>query len=1182
LIPDNRLGADYTDLLDHEAIAKAVAEIALKAEAPVNIALFGPWGSGKSSIYSMITSHLEAAAGAKVRVARYDAWKYGGQELKRNFIDSLSDSLGLTDTDFVDGLHQDQTKTKLSISAWARENWRSLLAGIGLAAVVAALWILVQAGATKLFTDRGFNATAEALIPQAGTVFGLALVAVLVGPKAFEGAVTTKITPAPVGADQFASRFRKLVDKALKGKPDRLVVFIDELDRCSPDDVVATLVDLKTFLDEDRCAFVVAADREVLERALLNVPQAKPVRELEPYYATPGAFLDKIFQHQIALPPLRPRALTQFARELASTQGGVWEDLRTAGNQTYDRTIFALVPVHVRSPRRVKILLNNYATTVRIAQARGIAWLERAEELAVLTVLQTEFPAVAEEMRRVPRLLWYLRGEEKPTAPRTIEAVRRFEVIDDEDEGDDGESPAGELLRDESANAADKAEHAEDTLRHQLASYLAKIAAVNIDDPRPDLMYLQGAAGREQLSDPHLGDVIDYATDTAPDEILAAFSAADSATLAVGIPLLVVEGEGAVGPGQAFAYEAACRLIERVDAEHQEVVAREAGAPLIAAAKAGSLTQQSLPGALMVACWLEAGEVAKQLLGKLRENRLDEDVLDRLARLLPHVDETTAQAVMQLLVEHFKAVPQPLLTALHHVSVDDAYGLWNSVKAKVLEVLNDLEMPEPDPAPAAATAAAGTAPAAADAVPTGLGVERVNALIEAVGPRADGEWMVSAVVEELQSTAACEALRTWAVGNADRLIGTMESADLRAWHALAGIRDYPTSAWTTWAGLLPDEAPDRTSETAALAAEMLVEKLLPALATVADDDLRSRLPDVIAKVRALATVDKEVLSTAVRDALSAVQWKTDDEAERVLRWPRKEVLFDTTVRLSSLGSDDQLISMLVDDLRKALKSIALSEDTITKWLGLSEKLPVDVISSLSSVLDEYTLSDDEETAVLRLKLAVRGRFGGAAPPVAEVQAVPADELTTKIADSWLRLAPPVGEVGELLAAGRFTPAAMTSYAAALTTAERSGLWIQGADAGKSDGILKAIGAHGVDASVIEHARSAISSATREPDRAAHIQRLVDTAQPSSELKKVASELATDLLARDTAGDLKSAVKLIIWAGGPAHGHVIILRAEFTAAVEKHHKVLSNKQRESLIDLGLLPQKKNWFEKVFGG
>lgn len=317
LIPDNRLPRDAQDLLEHDAIARGVAEIAWSAEAPVSIALFGAYGSGKSSVYSMIEKHLDRIAPKQVKIARYDAWKYGGRELKRNFIDSVAGELGLEKKpEFSEGLEQDQVDTRLNTFRWFTKNLPSLLFGVCLAVGVALLWVVLQALATVVFTGDAFKATARSLIAQAGTVFGLALVATLVGPKVFEGAVVTTKALAPEGSDQFAKRFSQLVENALKGKAERLVVFIDELDRCDPKDVVATLIDLKTFLDQDNCVFVVAAEREVIERALREIPQGKPVREDEPYYATPGAFLDKIFQHQLALPPLRSRALTKFAHDL--------------------------------------------------------------------------------------------------------------------------------------------------------------------------------------------------------------------------------------------------------------------------------------------------------------------------------------------------------------------------------------------------------------------------------------------------------------------------------------------------------------------------------------------------------------------------------------------------------------------------------------------------------------------------------------------------------------------------------------------------------------------------------------------------------------------------------------------------------------------------------------------------
>ncbi|MBA3866579.1 MAG: hypothetical protein H0X42_09590 [Solirubrobacterales bacterium] len=108
----------------------------------------------------------------------------------------------------------------------------------------------------------------------------------------------------------------------------RLIFFIDELDRCSAEDIAETLKALRTFLDQENCVFVVAADRDVLEAALPKSEQTTPINAEMPYYSTAGAYLDKIFQHQITLPPLRSRSLAKFARTLTSeTEGGIWEEL---------------------------------------------------------------------------------------------------------------------------------------------------------------------------------------------------------------------------------------------------------------------------------------------------------------------------------------------------------------------------------------------------------------------------------------------------------------------------------------------------------------------------------------------------------------------------------------------------------------------------------------------------------------------------------------------------------------------------------------------------------------------------------------------------------------------------------------------------------------------------------------
>jgi hypothetical protein len=93
-----------------------------------------------------------------------------------------------------------------------------------------------------------------------------------------------------------------------------------------------------------------------------------------PYYSSAGSFFDKVFQHQVPLPPLRNRRLSRYARDLVEKRGGVWADLRAAEDhgQAFDAVLFALIPSHVTSPRRVKVLLNAFAVNARTAQSETV------------------------------------------------------------------------------------------------------------------------------------------------------------------------------------------------------------------------------------------------------------------------------------------------------------------------------------------------------------------------------------------------------------------------------------------------------------------------------------------------------------------------------------------------------------------------------------------------------------------------------------------------------------------------------------------------------------------------------------------------------------------------------------------------------------------------------------------
>ena len=407
LVPDRALTKDDKDAFSYDVIASKVADLVAVGEPPLNIALFGPWGSGKSSLYELLRRALAEKKRSQIGLLSYDAWKFGGDSLQRNFITHVARKFKIPDTDenrqFYRGLYENQRTADIDFGRLEKP-----LKTVGLFALVFlgfAISFALLSGALSLATDENFFGQIARTLPQFLAPAAVAAVIVGAAQLILDGTRIGVEQAAPSADEEFSRTFEKLVEKVLNDNDfTRLVFFIDELDRCSADDVVETLTAIKTFLDQDECVFIVAADREVLEKALKKLPQQTPVNEDAPYYSSASSFLDKVFQHQIALPPLRGSRLTRFARDLVKDAGGVWKELREAEEGLLDQLIYVLIPSHVRSPRRIKVLLNNFATNARIAQSRNVEWPKRAKEIAKLTVLETEFPLFAADLHLEPRL----------------------------------------------------------------------------------------------------------------------------------------------------------------------------------------------------------------------------------------------------------------------------------------------------------------------------------------------------------------------------------------------------------------------------------------------------------------------------------------------------------------------------------------------------------------------------------------------------------------------------------------------------------------------------------------------------------------------------------------------------------------------------------------------------------
>jgi hypothetical protein len=405
LITDRAIEEAEEDRFGHEDYVRRLIALVTDAPPPANIALFGRWGSGKTGICRRMRVEIDALPG--FCFAHFDAFKLARTPLLRRFLIQIANDLGGEDVG-------DKYRRKLYESreeAEADEDglWGTVLpwiawffVALGVAAALFGALVLLLPDDASHGLVRLAEIFAPAFIPTSAlaTLLGFAVTQITL----------TTTTAAPGSEEQFEELFSKLLkDQEIGDETGEktLVCFVDELDRCSPQEVAATLSSLKTFLDEPGCIFIVAADQQVLERALTHsVRQATPRDVANPYYSAGSAYLDKIFGYQLSLPPVLPERLGDFALGLVTGRTGVWSHLADPADVTS-----VLLPVTVRSPRRIKVLLNSFAQTYALVQAREASGrMDKGrsgavEEIAKLVCLRTEFPLFAAELAIHPELV---------------------------------------------------------------------------------------------------------------------------------------------------------------------------------------------------------------------------------------------------------------------------------------------------------------------------------------------------------------------------------------------------------------------------------------------------------------------------------------------------------------------------------------------------------------------------------------------------------------------------------------------------------------------------------------------------------------------------------------------------------------------------------------------------------
>ena len=578
-IEDRSIDDASEDSFRHADVVAELADLALKGPVPSNIALFAPWGTGKSGIAKLLEPQIEKA---DQRFVYFDAFKHRETPLRRSFLRAVVRKLDPGSLDSVDTkLYGERTTQTLNKSDKKRLFWM-IVGGVLGALVIAGL---VSLGLSKLHPGPfakdfpGLFARTSGVLALVGGLIGVALTSLI------NGYSVTKTSTPVAEDDEFEREFKSLIDGS-----KRVVVFVDELDRCSADDVVEALETMRIFLETTNCVFVVAIDQQSLEQALRRkARQETPVDETHPYFSSAGSYIDKIFQYQVALPPLRSRDMEGFVRKLVADRSGLWKDLRD--QDELQDVIGALAPTHVTSPRRIKVLLNSFVMAYHLA-AKRIAADEmspldgRAAALAKLVCLRTEFPLFAEELDRYPQLPKAILAQDREEqddglvhqAPETWERATEFR---------EGKLPLVPLLFRPSAVASVDSggadvQEVEKTVKDKhldnLLGYLRRVES--LPQVTRDLVYLHSAAPSGINLEPLTADRVEEAArDGSAERIKELLEDADQAAgdvIRLLTSILTAAEPGSLGATNAtHALLEACELTPELDSTRIDDAADE-------------------------------------------------------------------------------------------------------------------------------------------------------------------------------------------------------------------------------------------------------------------------------------------------------------------------------------------------------------------------------------------------------------------------------------------------------------------------------------------------------------------------------------------------------------------------------------------------------------------------------
>lgn len=372
--PVETQGADH---LQYQPAIKSLAKALQQVHPPFVLGIHGDWGAGKTSVLRLLQLEIPQTPPSSF-IVFFEPWRYQYES---------APAIALLQA----------IRTQLSQS-------QALLDKAGKLASVTMLTALTFLDKLIIGVPSGIATTARAEGERLEKAKGQELLAADAIRNLFESAIEAIIKHT----------------KGNEGGKGRLVVLVDDLDRCSDEAVVRLLEAMKLYFNVPNAIFIIAADPRAIERAVRRVlfkdneqqgralareycgkliqaiwevpiPKDLPqfIKHLLP--GPLGIEVAKLQENFKFLPP-NPRRLKRFLGELClRLQSGNWTETHPEF-----KSIVAIQAIQTFHPDLYRVLIHHPAFIQQIQRLcmEGASWAEaeRPKQLKELTILGGDFP----------------------------------------------------------------------------------------------------------------------------------------------------------------------------------------------------------------------------------------------------------------------------------------------------------------------------------------------------------------------------------------------------------------------------------------------------------------------------------------------------------------------------------------------------------------------------------------------------------------------------------------------------------------------------------------------------------------------------------------------------------------------------------------------------------------------